>query len=365
MSSSSIPTSARAVVLQNYVPESHELDLSSSPSGTFTVKEIPIPSPLPEDSLLVQTVYLSNDPYPRLFVEKSFKFEREDMVPLSLGTPYPLLGLIGRVVQVGGNDENGPHKVGDYVEVFQSYWADYVIVRKDKARARKEVPGVSISTYLGALGISGASAYWVLHGVLKPKETDTLVVSAAAGSVGNVAVQFAKKVMGVKRVVGIAGSDEKCKWVKSIGADEAVNYKSPTFAEDLKKATPDKVDSYFDNVGGPVLDEVMMRMKPHGVICAIGLMALQKDPQAPVVMRNYSQILVNRLLLKGFTLMDYFDRLGEAEEALTLAVSSGKVVLDGAETVVDIHGNVEEIPRVWNGLFTGANTGKLITKVSD
>ncbi|EJC97501.1 NAD-binding protein [Fomitiporia mediterranea MF3/22] len=363
--STSSPTSARAVVLQNYVSAEHDIDLSFSPSGTFAVKETLIPNPLPEDSLLVQTIYLSNDAGLRLLLAESIKFEREDIVPLSLGSPFPMFKAIGRIVRVGGNDENGPHKVGNIVEIFQSYWADYVVVKKDKARPRKEIPGISISAYLGNLGISGATAYWALKGVLKLKETDTLVVSAAAGAVGNVAVQYAKKVMGVKRVVGIAGTDEKCKWLKSIGVDEAVNYKSPTFVEELKKATPDKVDSFFDIVGGTVLDEVMMLMKPHGVICAVGLMAHMKDAQAPVTMRNYGQILVNRLLLKGFTLNDYFDRLGEAEEALASAVVAGKLVLDGAETVVDIHGKVEEIPRVWNGLFTGANTGKLITKLAE
>ncbi|EJD02772.1 NAD-binding protein, partial [Fomitiporia mediterranea MF3/22] len=315
--------------------------------------------------VLVQVIYLSNDAGLRLFVEESIKFEREDLVTLPLGTPFPTFAAIGRIVQVGGNEKNGPHKVGNIVEVAYPYWADYVVAKKDKAKLRKEIPGISISAYLGNLGFSGATAYWTLKGVLKPKETDTLVVSAAAGAVGNVAVQFAKKVMGVKRVVGIAGTDEKCKWLKSIGADEAVNYKSPTFAEDLKNATPDKVDSFFDIVGGSVLDEVMKRMKPHGVICAVGLMAHMKDAQEPTILRNYGQILINRLSLKGFVLYDYADRLNEAEEALTSAAVAGKLVLHGAETVVDVHGKVEEIPRVWNGLFTGANTGKLITKLAD
>ncbi|EJD02817.1 NAD-binding protein [Fomitiporia mediterranea MF3/22] len=360
----SIPTSARTVVLQNHISAEHDLDLSSSPSGTFTVKEIPIPNPLPEDSLLVQVTYLSNEPGLRIFLQESIQFERNDMVPYQLGSPIMLHTALGRILQIGGNDSNGTHKVGDIVQISRSSWADYVVVKKNVARPRKEIPGVPISAYVGGLGSSGATAYWALKDILKPKETDTLVVSGAAGAVGNVALQFAKKVIGVKRVIGIAGTDEKCKWLKSVGADEAVNYKSPTFVEDLKKATPDKVDLFFDNVGGLILDEVMMRMKPHGTICAVGIMA-REDAQAPFVLRNYGQILVNRLLLEGFTLYDYFDRLGEAEEALTAAAVAGKLILNSAETVVDVHGKVEEIPRVWNGLFTGVNTGKLITKVAD
>ena len=120
------------------------------------------------------------------------------------------------------------------------------------------MPGVSLSAYLGALGHSGSTVYWALKEVLKPKQTDTLVISGAAGyailflrvrltdsipsAIGNVTVQYAKKVLGVKRVIGIAGTDEKCNWVKSIGADEAVNYKSSSFVEDLVKATSESID---------------------------------------------------------------------------------------------------------------------------
>ncbi|EJD02773.1 NAD-binding protein [Fomitiporia mediterranea MF3/22] len=360
-----VPTVARTVVLQNYVSEKHGPDLSASPSGTFAVKEVPIPNSIPEDSLLIQTIYLSNEPGLRLLLQDSIKFGRAELAPIPLGSPVMWPAAIGRIVQVGGNETNGQHKVGDIVQILQSYWADYVVVKKDMVKLRKEIRGVPISAHLGNLGVSGATAYWALKDVLKPKESHTLVVSGAAGAVGNVALQFAKKVIGVKRVVGIAGTDEKCKWLKSIGADDAVNYKSPTFVEDLKKVTPDKVDLFFDNVGGSILDDVMMRMNPHGAICIVGRMAHMKDPQGPVVVRNYGQILVNRLSLEGFTLFDYVDRIDEAEEALTSAAALGKLVLNSAETIVDVHGNVEEIPRVWNGLFTGTNTGKLITKLAD
>ncbi|EJD02775.1 NAD-binding protein [Fomitiporia mediterranea MF3/22] len=340
-----IPTSTRTVVLQNYISEKHDLDLSSSPSGTFASKVIPIPNPVSEDSLLVQTIYLSNEPGLGFFLQESINFDRSDRVPIPLGSPVTWPAATGRIMQVGGNEANGQHKVGDIVQVLRSYWADYVVVKKDMVKLRKAIPGIPSSAYLGGLGVSGATAYWALKDVLKPKPSHTLVISGAAGAVGNVAVQFAKKVMGVKRVVGIAGTDEKCKWLKSIGADEAVNYKSPRFTEDLEKATPEKVDLFLDNVGGSILDEVMMRMNPHGAICIVGIMAHMKDPQAPVVMRNYGQILVNRLSLKGFRLHDYVDRLDEAEEVLTSAAVAGKLVLNGAETIVDVHGKVEEIPR--------------------
>ncbi|KAL5485127.1 QOR1_2 [Sanghuangporus weigelae] len=339
--STPIPVSARTVVLQNHVTPEHPLDLSFTSSGTFAVKDFPIPNPVPEDSLLVRT---------------------EDLVTLPPGTPFPAYVALGRVIQVGGKDDQ--FKVGDIVQVWYVYWADYIVAPKAKAKLLNPIPGASISAYLGALGSSGEIVYWALKGV-KPKETDTLIVSGAAGALGCVAVQYAKKVLGVKRVVAIAGTDEKCDWVKSIGADEAVNYKSPTFVRDLEKATPDKADLFLDIVGGSILDEVLMRMKTHGIICEAGAMAMMEklDHDEPVVLKNFPHILVNRLTLKGFTMNDYLDRdsLDEAGAALSEAAAAGKLVANGeAETVIDVDGQMEKVPIVWN---TGANKGKLITKV--
>lgn len=125
------PSSARAVVLQNYVRK--ELDLSSSPSATFAVKDIPLPSPIPEDSLLVQTLYLSNDPIQRLWMQESTDLGRHDLVAQPLGQPFDSFS-ISRVVQVGGKE--GPFKVGDIVEA-RSPWADYAVVKKENAKVRK------------------------------------------------------------------------------------------------------------------------------------------------------------------------------------------------------------------------------------
>ncbi|KAL5523859.1 hypothetical protein ACEPAG_8032 [Sanghuangporus baumii] len=269
--STPIPVSARTVVLQNHVTQEHPLDLSFTSSGTFAIKDFPIPNPVPEDSLLVQSLYFSNDAGMRLMLYKNVRYAREDLVTLPPGTPFPTYVALGRVIQVGGKDDQ--FKVGDIVRAWYVCWADYIVAPKARAKLLNPIPGASISAYLGALGVSGETVYWALKGVLKPKETDTLIVSGAAGALGCVAVQYAKKVLGVKRVVAIAGTDEKCEWVKSIGADEAVNYKSPTFVKDLEKATPDKADLFLDIVGGSILDEVLMRMKPHGVICEAGNMA--------------------------------------------------------------------------------------------
>ncbi|EJD02363.1 NAD-binding protein [Fomitiporia mediterranea MF3/22] len=311
----SLPTSARALVLKKYVD--YDEDLAFTISSHFALKTIPIPNPLPNDSLLVKTLLLSNDPGQRIWMQElgELSASRPEMATVRLGEP--------------------------------------------------EIPGFPLSSLLGSLGISGATAYVALHFVLKPKPTDTLVVSGAAGAVGNVAVQYAKEVMGIKRVVGIAGSEEKCKWLKSIGTDEAVNYKSTTFNEDFAKATPDKVDSFFDNVGGTILDEVLGRMNPKGKIAAVGVTSVYNSMDHPIILKNYVKAVADSVTIYGYNLEEYLDHIPEAIDALADAADSGKLIIDSAETVVDIHDHLEEIPRIWVGMFTGANKGKVITKLAD
>ncbi|EJD02892.1 uncharacterized protein FOMMEDRAFT_156255 [Fomitiporia mediterranea MF3/22] len=158
----------------------------------------------------------------------------------------------------------------------------------------------------------------------------------------------------------------ECKWLKSIGADDAVNYKSLTFVEDLKKATPDKVDLFFDNVGGSILDEVMMRMNPHGAISIVEEWLTYRDQSSCIITGKYSSTgcywRASRSLTSSITLTRPKRRLVSLS---TSAAAANKLVVNSAETVVDVHGKVEEIPSIWNGLFTGMNTGKLVTKLAD
>ncbi|KAL5489858.1 QOR1_1 [Sanghuangporus weigelae] len=357
----SSPNSAHALVLRKYLDS--EVD-SSVLKDSFALKESPLPSPLPDDSLLVKTLYLSNDPVQRLWMQNpgdQHSGKRQGTLSVQLEVPFDSFSL-SEVRRVGG--ESDSIKVGDIVE-GRTGWADYYVVKKDKVRVRSKVSGINLSAFLGSLGLSGATAYFALIELLKVKVSDTLVVSGAAGVVGNVAVQYAKKILGVKRVVGIAGSDEKCSWLKSIGADEALNYKSLTFTQDLAKATPAKIDKFFDNVGGPVLDEVMARLNPHAVVAVVGAISLYNKVDQPATIKNYVRLVLDRIAIIGFSLFDYIDRLAEAEQALTSAAVEGKLILDGTETVVDVHGDLEKIPHIWAGLFSGSNTGKLITKVAD
>lgn len=254
-----LPTSTRAWVVQNHV--TNEVELSDSPAATFALKELPLPSALPTDSLLVQILYLSNDPAQRYWVQagsSAMARNRSDMSAIPIATPMHSFG-IGRVIAVGGDGKGDIH-VGDLISVRLT-WEEYSVIEKSKAEkltyvlpfSRPEpdqfiatpcspISGLSPSVFLGALGITGQTAYWCLVDTLEIKPTDTLVVSGAAGATGNIVVQYAKKVLDVQRVIAIAGSEKKCRWLESIGADVAVNYKSPTFAQDLQKASPKGVD---------------------------------------------------------------------------------------------------------------------------
>lgn len=267
MSTESLPSSTQVWVVQNHV--TGEVDLSDSPDGTFALKRESIPTSIPEDSLLVRALYFSNDPGQRAWLQAAMEEDtkrRPEMRAMPVGSPMQAYAAIARIVAVG--DEQGEGSVTEFsvgeLVTTRMDWAEYAVVKKGGAnkfeyvftsykmcidleltyflQSTRSIPGISPSVFLGALGISGQTAYWCLVETLRVEPSDTLVVSAAAGATGNVAVQYAKKVLGAQRVIAIAGSEEKCRWLESIGADSAVNYKSPNFAKDLKEAAPNGVD---------------------------------------------------------------------------------------------------------------------------
>ncbi|PYH92934.1 NAD(P)-binding protein, partial [Aspergillus ellipticus CBS 707.79] len=163
-------------------------------------------------------------------------------------------------------------------------------------------------------------------------------------------------------VIGIAGSEEKCRWVERLGADVCLNYKKESFEEDLWKATEGFVDVYFDNVGGKILDLMLLRVKRFGRIAACGTIANYNKDDDPVGLKNFYQVVINRIDVRGFIIYDYGDHIKEAREELIQAWKDGKLIVeDSTETVVEA--SFEDIPKVWMKLFDGSNTGKLTTKL--
>jgi hypothetical protein len=214
------------------------------------------------------------------------------------------------------------------------------------------------------LGLPGLTAYYGLKTIVKAGPADTLVVSGAAGATGSMVVQIAKKLLGCKKVIGIAGTDEKCQWVKSLGADICLNYKGPDFKESLITATEGFVEVYFDNVGGEILDMMLTRVARHGRIAACGAISAYNDSRS-VGLRNYAQVITMRLEIKGFIVLDFMkerDQAGAAVQELIQAMKEERIIL-GKENEMVISPGFEGIPETWMKLFEGGNKGKLITKL--
>ena len=216
-----------------------------------------------------------------------------------------------------------------------------------------------LPTYLGTLGLTGMTAYFGLQEIGTPREGDTVVVSGAAGATGGAAGQIAK-ILGC-HVVGIAGGPEKCGFVvDELGFDACIDYKAGDLRGQLKAETPDRIDVYFDNVGGEILDTVLLRLNRGArvVLCgAISQYNAGADARGPV---NYMQLLINRARMEGFVVFDYADRYAEAGAQMGQWLKEGRMV--ARETIVQ--GGVRAFPEALRGLFEGRNTGKLVLHVA-
>jgi len=218
-------------------------------------------------------------------------------------------------------------------------------------------PGFSPSVYLGVLGLTGLSAYFPVVDIAKPVEGDTVFVSGAAGAVGSVAGQIFK-LMGC-RVIGSAGTDEKVAHVKSLGFDDAFNYKTADAKEALTAFAPEGINIYWDNVGGPMLDLVLSLMAKYGRIVACGMISqYNKTPEERYGLKNAVNIIGLELKVQGFLLHTYLPRAAEGVAALAAWLMKGKITQH--ETVVEGFDNVAE---ALVGLFKGANTGKMVVKL--
>jgi NADPH-dependent curcumin reductase CurA len=235
-------------------------------------------------------------------------------------------------------------------------WQDYAAV---PARHLTKLPKVEPMTYLlSVYGIAGLTAYFGLLDVGKPKTGETVVVSAAAGSVGSIVGQIAR-IKGC-RAVGIAGGKDKCGWLTAeLGFDAAVDYKEGNVFKALKAAAPDGVDVYFDNVGGDILEACLAQMNNHGRIACCGAIS-QYDgvPSAAGPRGVPGLIVVKRLTMQGFIVMDYMERRNEALRDLQSWVTSGKLKVQ--EDVIE---GLQNTPKALIGLLAGENRGKRMVKV--
>jgi len=312
--------------------------------GDFEVVAAPLPAP-GEGEILCRTIYLSLDPYMRGRMNEG----RSYATPAQVGKPM-VGGTVSEVVESG----HPGFARGDFVLGYDG-WQAYAASRGVGAR-KLDPRQAPISTALGVLGMPGMTAYVGLLDIGKPKEGETVVVSAAAGAVGSAVGQIAK-IKGC-RVVGVAGSREKCEHVvKELGFDACVNHKAEDLVQALEKACPRGIDIYFENVGGGVLAAVLRLINPNARIPLCGLIS-EYNATTPPPGPNLRPLLVNRALIKGFIVSDHADRLGDFLRDCTGWVREGR--LKYREDVVE---SLENAPSAFLGLFQGRNFGKLLVRV--
>ena len=311
--------------------------------SNFEMREVDVPKPS-EDEILVKNILLSIDAANRTWMQG--RTYRDQVFAGDVMPSYSIAEVV---------ESNHPDfKVGQIV-TSDSYWEEFSLVKaKDVNKCPKDIP---LSYLLSIFGIAGLTAYHGLFDVGKLEANDTVVVSAAAGSVGIYAGQLAKA-SGCK-VIGIAGSDEKCREVvDSLGFDGCINYKNGNLLKDLKEMCPKGISLYFDNVGGHILEAVLVRMQNGGRIVCCGAIS-QYESSSPVGPRNVPGfIITKRLKMEGFIVMDFQEKHLEAINHMKTLLDNGKI-----KVVEDIAEGLERAPEALVNLLNGKNFGKSMVRV--
>ena len=334
---------------QRFMTENRQVVVAELPRGelthaNFELRTAPIPTPGDEE-VLVRTILMSIDAANRAWMQGATY--REAVKAGDVMHTYS----IGEVVE----SKDASLAAGDLVAV-EAGWAEYVVVKAK--RAEKLPPVDQLSHLLSVLGIAGKTAYHGLLQVGQPKAGDTVVVSAAAGSVGIYVGQIAKAIG--CRAVGIAGGAEKCAWVvEELGFDACVDYRGGSLFKDLKRACPDGIDVYFDNVGGDVLETMLFQMNMKGRVVCCGAVS-QYDSAAPSGPRNLpGMMVVKRLRMEGFIVFDFPEHAEKAAADLRQWLAEGKL-----KVVEDIVDGLENAPQALIGLLAGDNRGKRMVRVA-
>jgi hypothetical protein len=237
-------------------------------------------------------------------------------------------------------------------------WQDYAVADEGASSMQVIPPGIEPALVLSVLGVTGMTAYFGMIDVGKVGEGDTVVVSGAAGATGSVAGQIAR-IKGAGRVVGIAGTPEKCAWiVDELGFDAAVNYRSGDVAAALRAACPEGIDLYYDNVGGEILDVCLAQLALRGRVVMCGAISAYNERGKRRGPSNVYNLIIKRARMEGFLILDYLDRFPEAQIQMVGWLAEGRV--KHAEHLVD---GLDNAPGALNLLFTGGNTGKVIVKL--
>jgi NADPH-dependent curcumin reductase CurA len=316
--------------------------------STFELVEEPLPA-LADGEYLVRNVYLSVDPTQRVWIRE----EESYLPPVEIGAVMRS-GAIGEVVE----SRNDAYPVGAVVTGLLG-WQEYAPCGGPDGMGGSVIPaGLPLRQMMGVLGATGITAYFGLLEIGRPRPGETVVVSGAAGATGSIAAQIAK-IEGA-RVIGIAGSDEKCAWLtEECGLDAVIHYKTEDVAARLDELCPDGIDVFFDNVGGEILDAVLLQINIGARIVMCGAISEYNRAESPGL-KNYKELIMQRGRMEGFIILDYLDRFIEAIMELVPWVAAGRI-----KYAVEVVDGLEHAPDALNRLFSGDHTGKLIVRVAE
>jgi NADPH-dependent curcumin reductase CurA len=335
----------------------HQVRLASRPVGmasaeNWSLTEEPVAEPV-AGAVLVKTLVLSLDPAMRGWLNEGKSY----IPPVGIGEVMRA-GGIGRVV-ASKDPAFAPGDVVSGLLGVQEYCQSAAGMPGSRSLQKIDLKLGTPAQWLNVFGMPGMTAYFGLLDVGAPKPGDTLVVSGAAGAVGQTVGQLAK-IKGC-RVVGIAGGAAKCEWVvKELGFDACIDYKGGSVREGLKAHCPKGVDIYFDNVGGEILDHVLAKLAPKARIVICGAISQYNNLTAMQGPKNYMSLLVNRARMEGFVVFDYTERFAQAIAELAGYMKDGR--LKSKEDIVE--GGVVAFPQTLNRLFAGENFGKLVLRVA-
>jgi NADPH:quinone reductase len=326
--------------------------LAARPTGfpkesDFQLREAPIPEPA-DGEMLVGIRWLSVDPYMRGRMNEA----RSYADPVQIGDVM-VGGAAGRVLR----SRHPRFAEGDYV-MGMFGWQEYAV--SDGRGVRKLDPSIApVSTSLGVLGMPGLTAYFGLLEVGQLKGGEQVVVSGAAGAVGSYVGQIAK-IHGC-RVVGIAGSEDKIRWLRDdLGFDAVLNYKTTSdYRRALAELCPQGIDVYFDNVGGPISDAAFALLNPRARVPVCGQVSLYNLEQPEMGPRLLMQVLTRQVKVEGFLVFQFADRYAEGLAKLTEWVRSGQ--LKYKETIAD---GIENAPKAFLSMLSGGNIGKQLVRIA-
>ena len=300
-----------------------------------------------EGEILIKNEYLSFDPTQRMWLTDLPGY----LPPVQIDEVVRAGGM-GRVLE----SKNPNYKEGDLIFGMVGWQTHLITDAKEEDRFRLIPELLPIPTMLNVLGTTGITAYYGLLELAKPKAGEVVLVSGAAGATGSVAAQLAKEAG--CHVIGIAGGEEKCNWLKDCGLDTVIDYKNSNVHEELLKAAPNGIDIYFDNVGGPLLETVLFLININARVMLCGGISGYNATEPQPGPRNILNLVVQRATMQGFLVLDYLPKSQQAVEKLAGLVMEGKI-----KHLEDIQEGLENCPQTLNRLFTGENFGKQMLKL--